>query len=128
MKLCFGWQRRPVRLSATAHIIPEALLAGLSRYVGPPESRLRGVRPVWLDVEGTHILIPPGAFWFACQAAAAYHNAVAYNVPEDDGFEADMRQREAYIQSRIDAEPSESSDNDSVTSAEDLVYDQFFYQ
>ena len=128
MRLCFGWQRRPVPLSATTRVLPEQLHARLLRYVGPPDSPFRYTHPVFLDVEGTYLRVPPGAFWFACQAAAVYHNAIARDAPLDDGFEADMRQREAAIQARLEAEPSEPSDDDSVTSAEDLVYDNFFYQ
>jgi hypothetical protein len=128
MRLCFGWARRPVQLSITSRVLPEYLSARLLRFVGPTDSQLRHTRPVFLEIEGTYLRIPPGAFWFACQAAAIYHNALAYDAPSDDGFQAEMQQIEAEVQARIDAEPTESSDNDSVTSAEDLVYDNFFYQ
>ena len=59
----------------------------------------------------------------ACELVASYHNSVAYNAPVDDGFARDMEQREL----RLILEPPVESDTDSVTSAEDLVYEDQFY-
>jgi hypothetical protein len=44
-----------------------------------------------------------------CQVSAAYHDWLAYNAPEDDGFAEDMAKREVKIQEHME-EPSSSED------------------
>jgi hypothetical protein len=51
--------------------------------------------PFWLDVENTLIPITTTQeLAFACHVSSAYHNSIAYNAVDDDGFAADMQQRE----------------------------------
>jgi hypothetical protein len=60
-------------------------------------------------VEGALIPITNEAqLQLACRASSAYHDWLAYNVPEDDGFSADMREREQ----RILAEMQDDGDGD----------------
>ena len=64
--------------------------------------------PYWMRVEGK--LIPlqnESNLQLACRANSAYHDWVAYNVPEDDGFCEDMAEREQ----RIAAEMAEPADD-----------------
>ena len=54
--------------------------------------------PFWISVEGT--LIPlenKEALAIGCQVVSAYHNWLAYNAPDDDGFIEDMQEREQVI-------------------------------
>jgi hypothetical protein len=41
------------------------------------------------------------ALQLACKVSAAYHDWVAYNAPEDDGFHEDMEEREQKIAQEI---------------------------
>ncbi|MFN9939654.1 MAG: hypothetical protein ACK56I_09280, partial [bacterium] len=49
--------------------------------------------------------------WVACQTVAAYHNYLAYNVPEPDGFAEDMAQREARAAAHMQASSSEDDES-----------------
>lgn len=100
MELCHGWWAQPVRLSSTRRYSPEEVRARCSRVLGP----------FWLRVEGKLIQIHgEQSLRLACEVSAAYHDWVAYNAPEEDGFCADMAKREAQIQAHMD-EPSSSED------------------
>jgi len=107
MELVCGWAKQPIRLSATQRYHPGQLLAKCKRRVGP----------YWLRVEGCRLVPIPNeaCLLFACQVSAAYHDCVAYNAPEDDGFAADMAAREQRIQQELDEEdghnPEETVDN-----------------
>jgi hypothetical protein len=98
-EVCYGHWHVPVRLSATRRYQWEEIRAICKRRV-PPYS---------LRVEGTLIPIANEAqLQLACRASSAYHDWVAYNVPEDDGFSADMDAREQ----RILAEMQDGGDGD----------------
>lgn len=63
--------------------------------------------PFWLRVEGTLIPVEnEAALELACKVSAAYHDWVAYNVPEDDGFQEDMEEREQKIAYELAGGPS----------------------
>lgn len=114
MKLHYSWSKRAFRLSSTTRAIPEQLLARAERVSGP----------YWISVEGVyHRVLRGSQLALACEIVASYHNSVSYNAPVDDGFARDMEQREL----RLLLEPPVESDTDSVTSAEDMVYDREFY-
>ena len=114
MKLHYSWSKRAFRLSSTTRAIPEQLLARAERVSGP----------YWISVEGVyHRVLRGSQLALACEIVASYHNSVAYNAPVDDGFARDMEQREL----RLILEPPVESDTDSVTSADDMVYDREFY-
>jgi hypothetical protein len=98
-EMCCGHWHVPVRLSATRRYEWEEIRA-LCRRRLPPYS---------LRVEGALIPITNEAqLQLACRASSAYHDWLAYNVPEDDGFSADMREREQ----RILAEMQDDGDGD----------------
>jgi len=85
MNICHGWSHRRVPLSATRKYSREELVAACRR-VSPP---------FWLDVENTMVPIATTQeLAFACHVSSAYHNSIAYNAVEDDGFLSDMQQRE----------------------------------
>lgn len=95
--LCHSHHHVPIRLSATRKYEWEEVRGMCKRCTGPYSLR----------VEGT--LIPLQNEWemrLACRVAAAYHRWVACDAPDDDGFSADMAEREA----RIAAELEEDSD------------------
>ena len=70
----------------------------------------RVLGPFWLRVEGRLIQVHGEAcLRLACEVSAAYHDWLAYNVPEEDGFIEDMAEREAKIQRHME-EPSSSED------------------
>ena len=48
----------------------------------------------------------------ACEVSAAYHDWLAYNAQEDDGFCKDMEAREERVRQRMEEQPSENSDYD----------------
>jgi hypothetical protein len=118
MQLHVTWQKIDVGMSATRGCHADELLARV-RLCSPP---------YWLSVEGTFIrLSSRGELWVACQAVAAEHNAIAYNVPEDDGFAQEIADIEARVQAHLE-DPAESEDSgDSVSSSEDMVYERCVY-
>jgi hypothetical protein len=60
--------------------------------------------PFWLDVENTMVPIATTQeLAFACHVSSAYHNSIAYNAVEDDGFLSDMQQREFALNVAPDA-------------------------
>jgi hypothetical protein len=68
--------------------------------------------PFWISVEGVMIPVEgTDCLQLACHICAAYHAWVAYNAPEDDGFTADMEDREAKIQQHMDEPSSDESDS-----------------
>lgn len=86
MELCHGYQHIKMQLSATRKYDWTEIKDMCSRVTGP----------FWLHVEGTLVPIKGNEILdFACQVSAAYHDYIAYNAPYDDGFSADMREREA---------------------------------
>lgn len=101
MRLCHGWAKHPIRLSATRKYSDLEIREICRRHTGP----------FWLSVEDTPIRLREEiCLHLACQVSAAYHNWVAYNAPEDDGFAADMLERERVVQARMEA--TTSSDDD----------------
>jgi hypothetical protein len=88
MNIHHGWCQRVIPLSATRKYSPEELRA-MCKRVSPP---------LWLNVEGRMLQIQgEECLAFSCQISATYHNSIAYNAPEDDGFAEDMRERERRI-------------------------------
>jgi hypothetical protein len=101
MHLCHSWDKRPIKLSPNKRYIPEEIRE-LCQKVTPP---------FWLHVENVDIAITgEDCLSLACQAAAAHHNWVAYDAPEEDGFSADMQRREAAIQRHMEEPSSDESD------------------
>ncbi len=85
MELCHSYQHRPIPLRSTRRYSDDEIRILCNRVTGP----------FWLWVEGK--LIPlegEMALQLACKVSAAYHDWVAYNAPEDDGFQEDMEERE----------------------------------
>ena len=69
--------------------------------------------PFWLHVEGKHIpVVGEPCLQLACQVSAAYHDWLAYNVPEDDGFGRDMLEREQRIEGHMLEPGSEDSERE----------------
>lgn len=93
MELCHGLAKAPIRLSATKKYAPWEIHERCKRTTGP----------FWLRVEDKVIPVPSAVcLEFACQVSAAYHDWIAYNAPEDDGFEEDMAERERVVQMHMD--------------------------
>ena len=91
IEIAHGGPRRPIPLSATRKYFPEHIM-DLCR---------RSTPPYYITVENTTILVNgPDCLELACTIAAAYHNGIAYNAPEDDGFTEEMDKIEAEIQTR----------------------------
>ena len=85
MNICHGWMHRRMPLSATRKYSQEEMLA-MCKRLSPP---------FWLDVENTFVPVRNRQeLEFACHVSSAYHNSIAYNAVEDDGFAHDMQQRE----------------------------------
>lgn len=100
MELCHSWWAQPIRMSSTRRYSPQEVRALCKRVLGP----------YWLRVEGRLIQVHGEAcLRLACEVSAAYHDWLAYNVPEEDGFIEDMAEREARIQQHME-EPSSSED------------------
>lgn len=100
MELCHSWQARPIRMSSTRRYSPQEVRGMCQRVTGP----------FWLRVEGKLIQVHGEAcLRLACEVSAAYHDWVAFNVPEKDGFTEDMAEREAKIQQHMD-DPASSED------------------
>jgi hypothetical protein len=100
MELCHSWWALPVRLSSTRRYSPYEVRELCKKVTGP----------FWLRVEGKLIQVHgEECLRLACQVSAAYHDWLAYNAPEDDGFAEDMAEREVKIQEHME-EPSSSED------------------
>jgi hypothetical protein len=100
MELCHSWRALPVRLSSTRRYSPYEVRELCKKVTGP----------FWLRVEGKLIQVHgEECLRLACQVSAAYHDWLAYNAPEDDGFAEDMAEREVKIQEHME-EPSSSED------------------
>lgn len=83
-----GLPHRRIPLQATRKYLPEEIMA-LCKGCTPP---------FYISVENTVIPITgDDCLMLACQISSAYHNWVAYNAPEDDGFSEDMYEREARL-------------------------------
>jgi hypothetical protein len=88
MEICHAYTHRPIRLSATRRYTWDQVRAMCKRVSGPFS----------LNVEDKFIPIPDeSTLRFACQASAAYHDWVAYNVPEEDGFCEEMAEIERKV-------------------------------
>lgn len=104
MDLCYGGKHVPILLSATRKYTPEEIREICRRVTGP----------FCLVIQSTPITIyGEDCLMMACHVCAAYHNWLAYNAPEDDGFQQDMEAREAEMQARWNEPISDSSDLDS---------------
>jgi hypothetical protein len=105
MELCHGWARRAIPLSATRKYSPQQIRA-LCKRVSPP---------FWLRVEGKDIQVfSEPCLQLACQVSAAYHDWLAYNAPDDDGFAADMLARELRVEGHMLEPSSEDSDREDL--------------
>lgn len=88
LEICHAITRAPVYLSATHRYTWDEVRAKCKRSQGPFS----------LKVEGKFIpILDESALLIACQACAAYHDWVAYNAPEDDGFKDEMAEIEHKI-------------------------------
>jgi hypothetical protein len=102
MEICHSKDRIPIRLSATKRYTHEQIRDMCNRLTGP----------FFLKVEGTCIAVwGEECMTLACQVCSAYHDWLAYNVPDDDGFEADMQAREDFIKARWEEPASDGSDD-----------------
>jgi len=100
MELCHSWSHRRIPMSSTRRYSPEEVRLMCKRVSGP----------FWLRVEGTLVQVHGEAcLQLACAVASAYHDWLAYNAPEDDGFARDMAEREERIQRHME-EPGSSED------------------
>ena len=114
MHLAFDWRKLRLRLSVAHNYLPEEMESLLRRHSSP----------YWLVVEGTAIRLErPDWVSLACRIASADHNA--YTRVEDDGFAEDFFRSEEAARAHMRAESS--SDDDSVTSAEDMVFEREVY-
>jgi hypothetical protein len=101
MELCHSWAHIPIRFSTSSRITPDQIRERCNKVT----------HPLWLHIENTKILVVgEECTWLACQVSAAYHNWLAYNAPDDDGFAADMEEREARIALHMEEPSSEESD------------------
>ena len=90
MEICHGLSRRPIPLRATRKYCPEEILS-ICQGCSPP---------YYIRVEDTLVVLPSSErLQLACEISSAYHNWVAYNAPEDDGFIEVMEAREAAVRS-----------------------------
>ena len=91
-ELCYGMWHCPLPLSATRRY-DWTELRSMCKQVLPPYA---------LRVEGQVVpVVNEAQLVLACKVAAAYHDWVAYNVPEDDGFQKDMQERETRIAAEL---------------------------
>lgn len=91
IEIAHGIPRRVIPLSATRKYLPEQVMA-LCRRCSPP---------YYISVENTLIkLDTPDCLELACHVASAYHNGIASNAPDYDGFSEEMEELEARAQSR----------------------------
>ncbi len=88
MELCHSYYHLPLRLWATRRYEWEEIQAMCKKVTGP----------FWLRVEGTLIpLEDEVSLALACKVSSAYHDWVAYNAPEDDGFRQEVEDIEAKL-------------------------------
>jgi hypothetical protein len=115
--LRYGWNHIPIRLSVTRRYLAEEVFARVNTRTGP----------IWLYVDGQRIALPTrDAVWVGCQAVGAYHNYIAHNAPQPDGFAQEMAAAEARARAHMEAASSDD-DGPYVTSDEDMDYPTEFY-
>lgn len=115
MKFLRGWGGHEVKLNTARVLLPEEVMEKLTEKAGP----------YWINVEGKRIRVFPGScMQLAAEIFTAYHGAYA---TESDGFQEHTARYERLLQEQLDA-ASSSSDNDTVTSAEDLVFEDQAYR
>jgi hypothetical protein len=104
IELCHGWGHTPLRMSATRKYDPHQVRELCRRVCGP----------FWLRVESKLIPVDDEeCLRLACQVSSAYHDWLAYNAPDDDGFSEDFAEREASIITRMEEEASNAADGHS---------------
>ena len=96
MLLWYGHPPALLRMSSTRHYTLEQLEQKTSRF-------MRLGHQVWLSVENELHRVTTQELSFACMLAASYHNQIAYNVPPDDGFQAETRQMEQSAMNHMEA-------------------------
>jgi hypothetical protein len=103
MELCHSWPNRRLPLSSTRRYTPDEVRL-MCKRVSPP---------FWLRVEGRVIpVVGEACLQLACHVSSAYHDWVAYNAPEDDGFAQDMAEREERVRQHMLEPSSEDSAGD----------------
>ena len=112
MMISYGYQKHPLQMWSTRHYTPDYIYRVC----------IRQAKPYWFQ-GGDHVyhkIHNPRELYRACKEVAEYHNYIAYNVPEEDGFAADMEERELRIQAFL--EEPDSDEDTCMNSDEDLLY------
>ena len=111
MDLCHGWSHRRIPMSSTRRYLPDELYRQCDRVSGP----------FWSKVEDQYIqILSDISLKLVCEAVSIHHNTVCYNIPTEDGFNAESLRMEAAARANMEAE---SSDEDEyVVSDEDIEY------
>lgn len=87
MQLLYGLPPRPLRMAATRRYPPDEVINLLARLDG------RG-QQIWIRVENTNIPVGLHEVRLAAEMATAYHNAICYNAPPDDGWQEETEAME----------------------------------
>ena len=114
MQLLYGWGKQALLLSGQCRYTPEFIFEQIQTKR----------RPYWVRIEGECIQISAEGLWLAVQLVTMYHNALV--VHSDDGFSARIQEAEERVQAHLD-DPNDSSEDDIVTSEDDMVYEREAY-
>ncbi len=104
MLLWYGHPAASFYMMATRRYVPDDLEHRARNLV-------RAGHLIWLSVENERHVVTEDELPLACRLAASYHNQLAYNVPPDDGFDAETQRMEALAQLHMEA-PSSDDDTE----------------
>lgn len=97
MRVCYGWNKTPLRLSLEARYFPEHLMGMIAPYVRahtPPNPLLRV--PVWINLDDQYIrLESQEEILLACRLACIYHNGPDCRAVPDDEWVRETAEMEA---------------------------------
>lgn len=116
IRIAHGWNRRPFDMSATRTYLPEEVMEWAENVC----------MPYWVLVDSQAIMFASESLALMCEIVSTCHNSIAYNAQPDDGFTDLMQSIQDEVAEHMEAESS--SDDEYVTSDEDLVYEEQAYR
>lgn len=110
MLIYHGYSKRALQMWSTRRYSPQFLYDECVKHKEPYW--------LWIPASGYSLLDTSEKLSHACRLVSEHHNYIAYNTPEDDGFEEDMAAREIRISNFLD-EPSSDDDCPTYSDGED---------
>ncbi len=97
MRVCYGWDKTPLRLSAENRYFPEHLMGMIAPYMRSRTSPNPLFRvPIWINLDDQYIrLESQEEILLACRLACIYHNGPDCRAVPDDEWVRETAEMEA---------------------------------